>query len=180
MAALLRIYMRALDKHPLKTLSTATGVLMYTGDAISQLAIEKKGKNYEVIRGLRFLGFGLFLGGPILRGWLLTLDRTFKGTKMAAFKMVACDQLLFAPTFLPFFLGTMGVLRRESFKELSDKIKKEYMDILITNWKIWPFVQAVNFLFVPVHHRVLVVNFVALGWNTYLAWKSEAAVKEVP
>ncbi|KAG9980650.1 hypothetical protein KCU78_g21604, partial [Aureobasidium melanogenum] len=38
------------------------------------------------------------------------------------------------------------------------------------NWMLWPFVQAVNFKFVPLQHRVLVVNVVSLGWNCYLSY----------
>lgn len=32
-----------------------------------------------------------------------------------------------------------------------------------TNLMLWPWVQAANFTFVPLEHRVLVVNLVSLG-----------------
>jgi hypothetical protein len=43
------------------------------------------------------------------------------------------------------------------------KIESTYWNALSKNWMLWPFVQAVNFKFVPLQHRVLLVNFVSLG-----------------
>jgi hypothetical protein len=47
---------------------------------------------------------------------------------------------------------------------------------LLNNWKIWPFIQLLNFKvrmchsepnvqFVPLNYRLLLVNTIALGWN---------------
>jgi len=44
-----------------------------------------------------------------------------------------------------------------------DKLQASYRTALEKNWMLWPAVQAVNFKFVPLEHRVLVVNVVSLG-----------------
>lgn len=44
-----------------------------------------------------------------------------------------------------------------------DKLQASYWTALEKNWMLWPAVQAVNFRFVPLEHRVLVVNVVSLG-----------------
>ena len=44
-----------------------------------------------------------------------------------------------------------------------EKLAKTYQPALIKNWTVWPWVQLVNFKMVPLEHRVLVVNVVALG-----------------
>ncbi|KAK3087951.1 hypothetical protein FSP39_012712 [Pinctada imbricata] len=133
---------------------------MSLGDVISQLAIERKG--FDLKRNARFMAFGLFIGGPMFRVWYLKIDQIFGKTKYSNLKMVFADQGLFAPVFLPFFLGTMGVMRQDPFPLVVEKVKN-----------IWPLAQLINFTFVPLQHRVMVVNLVSVGWNTYLAWKSE-------
>lgn len=44
-----------------------------------------------------------------------------------------------------------------------EKLRGTYLEALKKNWMVWPGVQAVNFKFVPLEHRVLVVNVVSLG-----------------
>ena len=44
-----------------------------------------------------------------------------------------------------------------------EKLRGAYWTALKSNWILWPGVQAVNFKFVPLEHRVMVVNVVALG-----------------
>ena len=44
-----------------------------------------------------------------------------------------------------------------------EKLRGTYWEALKKNWMVWPVVQAVNFRFVPLQHRVLVVNVVSLG-----------------
>lgn len=171
-----RFYQKALEIYPIRTAAVTAGTLMTLGDAISQIGIEKKGitpgKKYDVKSSVRFLGFGLFLGGPMLGVWYRVLARVFGGTKMATVKMVFCDQILFAPPFLTFFLAGMEVLKGQNLTGIKQKLEDDLVHVVKTNYKIWPAVQACNFTFVPVHNRIVVVNVVAVGWNTYLAWMS--------
>jgi protein Mpv17 len=73
---------------------------------------------------------------------------------------VAADQFVFAPTNMALFLSSMAYLEGSSPKE---KLKKAYVTGLTYNFMVWPWVQGVNFKFVPLEHRVLVVNVVSLG-----------------
>ena len=59
----------------------------------------------------------------------------------------------------------------ETAAKIEAKLKREYLDVLITGWKLWPAVQMVNFFLVPFNLRPLVVGVVALVWNTYMSWK---------
>lgn len=80
---------------------------------------------------------------------------------------VAVDQTLFAPTSLFVFLSSMSVMEGSS---LPEKLETSYTTALTRNWMVWPFVQLVNFRFVPLEHRIILVNVVLLGWNSYLSY----------
>jgi len=173
MFRLWKAYQTALTVHPTRTSMLTTGLLMSAGDALAQTVVERKSASqYDLMRTGRFLVFGTFLGGPMFSMWYRHLAKTFEGKKYAQVKMVACDQLGFAPPFLAFFLTSMEVMKGQSFKDIKSKMKQDYLEVLKTNYKIWPAVQAINFTFVPLHLRIVTVNIVAIFWNTYLAFIS--------
>lgn len=68
--------------------------------------------------------------------------------------------MFFAPTNLFIFLNSMALMEGSDPKK---KIESTYGRALTKNWMVWPAVQAVNFKYVPLEHRVLVVNVVSLG-----------------
>uniref|UniRef100_A0A8C3IB97 Mitochondrial inner membrane protein Mpv17 n=1 Tax=Chrysemys picta bellii TaxID=8478 RepID=A0A8C3IB97_CHRPI len=39
-------------------------------------------------------------------------------------------------------------------------------------FQLWPAVQIANFYFIPLNHRLAVVQVVAVVWNSYLSWKA--------
>ena len=69
---------------------------------------------------------------------------------------VAMDQALFAPSFLCVFVTAVSTLQGLGIKEIKENLSQNYVDIVLTNWKIWPLTQLVNFYFVPFQHRILV------------------------
>lgn len=84
---------------------------------------------------------------------------------------VGLDQCVFASANLAFFLSSMAVMEGSS---PSEKLQQSYLPGLQKNWLVWPPVQLINFKFVPLEMRVLVVNVVALGWNCYLSYLNSA------
>ena len=103
---------------------------------------------------------GIDGGGTTCRAALATAD----GTILAR---VACDQFLFAPFNMTLFLSTMAYLEGSSVR---DRLSQAYVPGLTKNFMVWPWVQFVNFKYVPADLRVLVVNVISLGWNCYLSF----------
>jgi hypothetical protein len=100
--------------------------------------------------------------GPAATSWFKFLQTRVKlpsanGTILAR---VACDQCIFAPTSLAVFLSTMAMLEGSKPQK---KLDAAYKPALTKNWMVWPWVQMANFKFVPLEHRVLVVNVISLG-----------------
>ena len=189
-------YLKILDRYPLRTQMMQTGVIMGTGDVISQLVIERK-PNFEISRSIRFGVIGSFFVAPTIRMWYLTLERWFGAgvTIKTTLRKVAADQLLFAPIFSAAIIGVIGTSQsiskiafsleedkkkftalQEDIFTVAKKLKADYKDVLITGWTIWPATQIANFYLVPFLLRPLVVSVVALFWNTYLAWKTNREI----
>lgn len=118
--------------------------------------------------------------GPALTVWYRFLSRVVtNGTnKSVAFKKVVLDQLLFAPVSTFVFISTLNILQGNSLNIIERELNHKYKSILLTGYTIWPFVQIFNFYVVPLRHQVLVVQTVAVFWNTYLCWKTQQMISE--
>ena len=148
-------------------------MLVGAGDVIAQQVVEKKGKAHDITRTAKMTLIGLCVLGPGLRTWYIILDRVVKGAgTSAALKKMLLDQIVWAPSFLAMFFCLVSAMNGKDREQIKDKFKNDYATALKVNYMIWPAVQIINFKFVPMQHRVIVVNIVALFWNTYLAYAS--------
>ncbi|KAJ7341428.1 hypothetical protein JRQ81_005511 [Phrynocephalus forsythii] len=161
-------------RHPLRVQILTAGTLVGTGDVLAQQVVERRGlAGHSGRRTLRMMAIGFCLVGPVIGGWYQLLDHLVPGrTRVAALQKMLLDQAGFAPCFLGSFLAVAGALNGLSVEENWSKIKRDYKDALITNYYIWPAVQVANFYFVPLNHRLAVVQCVAILWNCYLSWKA--------
>ncbi|KAJ8913559.1 hypothetical protein NQ315_017110 [Exocentrus adspersus] len=173
MGSLGKFYRRMLCRHPILVQSVQTGLLMGMGDAMAQKVVEKKCE-FDYMRTARFAAFGSLVAS----GTGFWRDSSAAAANLPHSKKVAVDQLLFAPTFLLIFLVGLKTMEGEDMKTIKKELCAKYKDIVFANWKIWPAVQVCNFNFTPLQYQVLVVQLVALFWNTYLSWKSSQEVDD--
>lgn len=157
-------YQSKLATSPLLTQSVTTAVLFATGDTMAQQLVEKKGiQNQDFARAGRMALYGGAIFGPAATKWFGFLQKkvVIPGKpNLEIIARVATDQTVFASTNLFVFLSSMAIMEGSSPK---DKLDSTYFNALKSNWMVWPFVQFTNFKFVPLQHRVLVVNVVSLG-----------------
>ena len=113
--------------------------------------------------------------------WFLWLGRNFnydKHWKGLVVKIVV-SQTLFTPIFNTYFFGMQTLLAGGTWKETKERVRKTVPVSWVNSWKLWPFVTALNFTFVPPQNRNVFAGVVAIGWQTYLSWLNRAAEAEL-
>ena len=75
----------------------------------------------------------------MIRTWYLTMERIV-GVHLAPLKStvvkVSMDQLGFAPLFNGTFLIILGTAQGHTMAELNQKLRAEYVDVMLANWKV--------------------------------------------
>lgn len=114
-----------------------------------------------------------------MRTWYGILNK-YVGSQgpTAALKKVALDQFVFAPIFISVLLVTINGMQGQTMDENINNLKRDYPDVLVNNYKLWPWVQLANFYIVPLNYQVLIVQTVAIFWNTYISWKTNVNSKK--
>lgn len=150
--------MRLMEEAPIATKALSTVVLNGLGDMIAQILIEKRYSSEDW--DLRRFGIQCFLGGaligPALHFWYTVLNNVFPSRSVAGtVKRVIADQFGFAPFFLPTFLFCLYFLegRRETIVQ---DISSQWLDVLVSNWKLWIPFQIINFGLIPLNLQVRV------------------------
>lgn len=141
-------------------------VLFGTGDAIAQVAVEKKGlKDYDFIRTARLGLYGGALFAPIMSVWFRTLERVpgRPGSIPNVLGKVALDQGLAAPNMLALFFSATTLMAGGSTTDVKKKLEDSYWSTLKTSWALWIPVQGINMALVPVQQRLLFVNVVSIA-----------------
>ncbi|WLF78140.1 Protein required for ethanol metabolism [Lodderomyces elongisporus] len=166
----------------------STGFLLGAGDCLAQnLFPQLPNQPYDYIRTLRAVFYGGVIFAPIGDKWYKILNTriAWRGNgalgrsgklsekTLSTLLRVAVDQLFFAPIIgIPLYYSTMTVLENKQpyWDNIMDKFYTSYWPTLRSNWLVWPVFQWFNFYLIPVHFRLLAVNLISIGWNTYLSY----------
>ena len=180
-------YGRQIKGRPIITKSITGAVITAVGDLSCQ-AIERCNYIYIYIyivlkikpantpiawgRTLRFTGISLFALMPYFHFYTVRfLPKYFPVTNLKTLIIrVLFDQSLNSPMIITFFFLLIPVLEGKSLRESKKKLKEGFWATLKANWCYWPFVQLINFRFVPVPYQVLFTNFAALIWNAIFSF----------
>ncbi|KAJ5224982.1 hypothetical protein N7468_006207 [Penicillium chermesinum] len=116
--------------------------------------------------------------GPLATGWFGVLQRhvVLKGTTATTVARVAADQLFFAPAQLTLFLSSMAIMEGS---DPVQKLKHSFVPTYKANLMVWPFVQGLNFTFVPPGAACAYSQRGQLGWVAILPWYHDFSTDNV-
>lgn len=83
-----------------------------------------------------------------------------------ALKMMLLDQLIWSPVSTFCFVLYSMLLLPEPVG--ARRLISVFLGVLLNSYKVWPFVQFLNFLCVPLHFRVPFISVVSLIWNIWV------------
>ncbi len=169
-------YLIKLGEYPLLTKGITAGMISLSADAIcqywEQMDVEDKDKQVDWVRMARFSFLGSFLVSPTLHFWYGFLAKRLPGSTLtAAIQRLACDQLIFAPAFIPVFFSANLLLEGKA-DQIPRKIENDLLTTVISNYALWVPAQFINFRFIPPHLQVLFSNCVGFFWNVYFSYAS--------
>ncbi|TVY26511.1 Protein sym1, partial [Lachnellula hyalina] len=141
---------------------------------------------FEFERLTRFMAYG-FMMAPVQFKWFQFLSKAFPITKSSglgpAMKMVAFDQLIFAPVGIACFFTVMTVAEGGGRRAVTHKLRDMYLPTLKANFMVWPLVQIINFRLMPIQFQLPFVSTIGIAWTAYLSLSNaaeEADAKSAP
>lgn len=165
-------YLGALSTQPVLTKAVTAAAISALGNIICQVLLE--GEAIDPARMLKFALLNALYITPIIHVWHLVLNKFSLFTKpglVGAMLRLLPDQLLFSP---PFNYGLM-ILLFSSPGNLVIPGVDEWVDFLVSGYKVWPPAILLTFWLVPPDLHLLALNLVNLGWSVRVSALKVAA-----
>jgi len=161
-SGLLSLYSLALQIHPIRTKIITSAVLQGLGDLVAQLVFEPK-KKWDKIRTARYAAFGVIVA-PIVHYWYIFLSKRHPNLLWR----LALDQLVFSPLLMAFFFAAMATLEGRP-EAVPDRLLAMWAPACKRRLTLFPFVQFVNFKYVPLEYRAPYGSLWNFVWAIYMS-----------
>lgn len=178
-------YGAMMQARPLATKFCSGGVIFALGDVLAQHCRFGEGKAWnevDLARTCRTAFVGAAFSGW-LHFWWGGLERAgayfLPNSKLAntAFK-VFFDQALSAPVFNISYVYVIAQLEGMGHQASLNRTIDTVPEQMIRHWKFWPAFHMVNFYYVPLHYRVIVMNFIKVGWSGLMSYQLQGKYQQ--
>lgn len=182
MSKLLSRFHSIISAYPLPTHMLTSAGLWAIGDYCAQSIDAKTLLSHSQLQWKRLLattGFASMLIAPLGHLWYENLDRivfrVFKISSVQTARVLSAkvflDTAVFGPVYLAAFFAFMTVTVEDGgWKDVGDKLKRDFGPTFAAQLGFWPPVQMLNFWKVPVRYQLLVVNTASILDSTFLSW----------
>lgn len=168
-------YLEQLDKNPYMTRALTAGVLGACSESVVRVVKKEKllANRAPYIR--QFL-LGLLWRGPLLTTWLRILSYIFRNWNQKQLKTVIAKVFVHETVWDSFFVASymylLGILDKRPSSEVAEMVKKQFWPALIAQYKVWPFVQILNFWVIPFKLQVGFNNVVGVFMNALVTYRA--------
>lgn len=153
---------------------TVTGLILAFSDLLGQILTGKVSSYFKTPFLMGLYGFAtgnlsflMYTSMDSYEPEQIDLIKGFSAlrVKLALYKMLF-DQFVWSPigTFMFIFVASVVDSKNFSFR----KVFRDYFRFLFDSYKIWPIIQTINFLFIPLELRVIFTSIASVLWNTYV------------
>lgn len=154
----------------------------FGGDITAQMISMRENVKFselEILRALQTGAFGAFMNGITLTVYYRYLERFFGSATnhSTVLKKALTDQVIYAPFCIFMFFGNAATTKMElnnmEFKStFIDLMKNKFMSTFLSDCSFWPFVNLVNFKYIPFHFRPAFISFCQYIWQVYMSYVS--------
>ena len=121
---------------------------------------------------MNFALYGFFLNGPALH---LTYNKIIplfgKANDFTALsKKLLFTQVIYSSISICAFYVFLSYCEGKDMREAKQEVCQKWGPTYMTNIKVWPFLQLVNFTMVPIPLQALYVNVLSVVWWVYLSY----------
>jgi hypothetical protein len=151
----------------------SVGIADFIAQHLENKHNKEKEKEKNIINNERLIkqiSWGVF-STPLAIFNIYMLNKYFKviGFKSLLINLLLL-QFIIGPCFLITFFIYMNFYNRKSLRDAILDVKKRFYNIWIDQGKYWPFVNFINFYFVPYTYRVYVNQCASMTWNVYISY----------
>jgi protein Mpv17 len=180
-------YLEACIRRPFLAKGITSGTIAALGDVIAQKMEGSSATqtiSFSLSRVATFFFCNLLFSGPFIHLWYTFLNvvgdwMTKHLDEVSKLKMtvtqVFLDQTLGTFVFFPLYIYVYDAFesvirwhRLPSLSRATEKCRKHVWGIILTQYRVFPISNMINFGLVPYEMRVLFTSTVSLFWNIYL------------